>query len=624
MSNYQNELEQFIYEICLSPIWEAAASYINEHPYALDLSRSRIKYPTGALLENVILRFPCNISITGDVLSFDAVLECSIMLMEETERGFGNYDINQWLTVSCEAKITDRLEYLHIAGIKPYIKGQRKQLKSSFSPNIVPYIKRDELEAEAESFLSEYYPKALEAPTRVPIAEIAEGMGLSVIQGKCITDDFSVFGEICFSDGQVQVYDLFKCNQQSIDVKRGTILIDAYTFWERNLGCVNNTLAHEVYHWHKHRMYAAIKHILRKENFIACRCPSDAAYPKDDDPWTDEQRMEWQANSIAPRILMPLSTFKIKVEELYKKYDYAITGTAPNHLILDVIAEELALFYAVSKQSALLRMQEAGFSEAMSIYKNDPAAQPHYAVEEADAFFAYSTNATLRQLLDSGLFVYVQSHFVINDPLYIIRDDSGRRRLTSYALENLGSCALAFSWREVTRFEHPHLPGVLMHRANAAQRVSDFDSKDNQKTISLSETLQKKREEFERQNSAYRLTTPQKNGWELMGDILKQRNMTSPHFCSLTGLEEIVYRRAMKGSDTRPSIETIVAFACGLDLDMATTQKIMQLSSHAFDESDKHRVYMFCITGYSGRPISERNEFLESYGYAPLGSKQRQ
>ena len=99
--------------------------------------------------------------------------------------------------------------------------------------------------------------------------------------------------------------------------------------------------------------------------------------------------------------------------------------------------------------------------------------------------------------------------------------------------------------------------------------------------------------------------------------------MNSSHFCSLTGLEDVVYRRAVNGASPRPSIETIVAFACGLDLDLETTKKIMQLSSHAFDESDRHRAYMFCITGFSGRPLAERNEFLESYGYEPLGSKQR-
>lgn len=201
MSNYQNELEQFIYEICLSPIWESAASYINEHPYALDLSRARIKYPTGAYLENVFLEFPCNINIIGDVLSFDAVMNCSISLIEESEQGYGNCDLNQWLTIACEAKITDRLEYVHVTSVRPYIGGRRKRTPSKFSPNIVPFIKKEDLEAEAEAFLSEYYPEALVAPCCVPIADIAKNMGLSVIQGKCITDDFSIFGEICFSSG---------------------------------------------------------------------------------------------------------------------------------------------------------------------------------------------------------------------------------------------------------------------------------------------------------------------------------------------------------------------------------------------------------------------------------------
>ena len=50
MGNYQNELEQFIYEVCFQPIWEETARDISEHPYALDLSKARIKYPTSAYL----------------------------------------------------------------------------------------------------------------------------------------------------------------------------------------------------------------------------------------------------------------------------------------------------------------------------------------------------------------------------------------------------------------------------------------------------------------------------------------------------------------------------------------------------------------------------------------------
>ena len=79
VGNYQNELEQFIYEVCYHPMWEKASQYISEHPYVLDLSTSRIKFPTSAYLENLSLEFTCNIRIAEDILSFDAVTNCSIV-----------------------------------------------------------------------------------------------------------------------------------------------------------------------------------------------------------------------------------------------------------------------------------------------------------------------------------------------------------------------------------------------------------------------------------------------------------------------------------------------------------------------------------------------------------------
>ena len=221
------------------------------------------------------------------------------------------------------------------------------------------------------------------------------------------------------------------------------------------------------------------------------------------------------------------------------------------------------------------------------------------------------------------MFVYAQKHFVINNPAYVFRTEDGKPELTQYALEHLDTCTLSFSWIEAPQIDHPHVPLVLMHRANTSQRVSVFIPKENQAAIVLSEELQKKRDEFEKQTNSYRLANPQKTAWQLMGEIITQRGISSPHFCSLTGLDEVFYRRAINGASTRPSIETIVAFSCGLDLDIQTAQKIMQLASHAFDESDLHRAYMFCIGGLSGHSIEERNTFLESYGYPPLGTKQK-
>jgi hypothetical protein len=118
------------------------------------------------------------------------------------------------------------------------------------------------LDIEATNFLEKYCPEALQSPMAVPIEEIVrDKMGLTVLQGNRLTDDLRLFGQICFSKGTVKAYDFFGSNYQEVEVERGTILIDAYTFWERNIGCVNNTIAHEAFHWHRHRIYAAIKSI---------------------------------------------------------------------------------------------------------------------------------------------------------------------------------------------------------------------------------------------------------------------------------------------------------------------------------------------------------------------------
>lgn len=43
----------------------------------------------------------------------------------------------------------------------------------------------------------------------VPILAIAESMGSTIVQDRCLTDDFSIFGETRFSARGVEPYDFF-------------------------------------------------------------------------------------------------------------------------------------------------------------------------------------------------------------------------------------------------------------------------------------------------------------------------------------------------------------------------------------------------------------------------------
>lgn len=622
MVTYNNEIEKFIYTLCCQPMREAANRYISEHPYVLNLSYSRIHNPDYAI-ENMNLKFVKNIRIDEDKLLFSAIVSCTINLTEETMSVTAMNEICQCLDISCVAVVTDKLESISITNISEYTSGHSEKTDSqAISKNIVPILYKKDLDDEASSFLQKYFPEALNKPMAVPIANIAKNMGLEIIQGNRLTDDFSIFGEIYFTAGKVTVYDPFKVSSTTINVKRGTILVDAYTFWKRNIGCVNNTIAHEVYHWYKHRMYAAIKYTLYGKNFIACRCPSNMVYPQWDQEWSDVERMEWQANNIAPRILMPYCTFRKKVDDLFLKYDYKNSSMKAE--VLKAVAEELRKFYGVSRQSVLIRMMETGYNDAAIIYQYDDASHHHSYLSQQDAFYAYHTSKEFRDLIDSCLFRYADGHFVINDKKYIKKCGNSKYTLTDYALANLKECTLQFTWQPIHVDEvEEHFHFELLQRPNSDQKILKYDSKNSAEVVQLSNILQRKRNEFERQSAVRKITGINKTCWEVIFEILQSRGISKSHFCALTNLGEEVYRKAEKNIGTKPSLRTIVAIARGLDLDIGTTEKLLQLAGHAFDESEEHQALKYCITGFSGMSVDDANEFLESYNYEPLGSKQR-
>ena len=225
MSKAQNEIEEFIYKICYRPIWESVNNYIAAHPTTLNLSMSRIKYPDTAMLLDMLPEYATHIRIDEDSLFFDAILSCTIELQQFDEyRGDMSAETSQWLIASCEAVITDKLESLTVSSVKPWSKDTKpSSVGVAASKSIVPIIFRKDLDKEATAFLEKYYPEALEEPLRVPIEDIAkEKLGLNVIQGYRITDDFTIFGQICFSPGTVKIYDLFRTSEKEQEVPRGT------------------------------------------------------------------------------------------------------------------------------------------------------------------------------------------------------------------------------------------------------------------------------------------------------------------------------------------------------------------------------------------------------------------
>ena len=211
---------------------------------------------------------------------------------------------------------------------------------------LVPYIPSAEYDKVARDFLELFYPDALKKPMPVPIEKIAKNkLGLDV-QYVCLSEELDIYGMTIFTDGVIEVYNPSEELYDTKTFKAKTVLIDPEAVKKTNTGCRNNTIAHECVHWYKHRYYYKMQKfsLPRYANF--CKCRVDQLPELAD----EENIMESQAIGIAPRILMPKSTFVEAAEHL------GISYRKDNRVAIN----KLANFFDVSKQSVKIRLAECG------------------------------------------------------------------------------------------------------------------------------------------------------------------------------------------------------------------------------------------------------------------------
>jgi len=624
MNTYNNDIDNFVYKFFSSQIRTALARHISENPDQFDLSKSSC---TEAELSDMKFKYASNVQICDDTLNFDAIVSAGVIVKYPARRdGATEKTIKKRFRVHCLSVVEDCVKDFAIYSIEPYLQGKQKNESKRPTNNLIPIISRDDLDTEATAFLERYFPEALETPMAVPIDSIlCSQLGLEIIKNKRLSTDFSIFGQICFSGGNVEVYGVKDETPHEITVNRGTILIDACTPFLRSIGCVKYTLAHEAYHWFRHRVYAAIRALLHGEPAIAYRCTTVAANATNT-PQQELHWIEWQANKIAPRILMPQKTTIMKIEELLAKYGYN-ENTNEQDIILECVINDLANFFRVSKQAAKIRMIDLGYDAANRVYKyGNESARHTQTISTEDVVCEYMRNPEFKVIVDSGLFSYADNHFVINHELYVVKHDDGRRTLTEYAKANISDCALTFTCRNVYVSDagaDAANTGIL-HHANTKELKQSQHFEQGEKNIAVVlqvDELYRKEEDFTtfcRMRKAVTKQFPQ-----MAYGIMQTQKWNSNIFTRNTLLGEPVYSRIKSGQLLRPDVRTVVAVCVGLDLDTVLAMELLSSAGHVLTDSHEHHAYFYIIHSCRGESIHERNEFLKKVGVTPLGTKAR-
>lgn len=86
----------------------------------------------------------------------------------------------------------------------------------------------------------------------VCVLSLTEKMDITM-EMREITKGFSVFGQICLHDCDVEFYDKNSDEMAQTHVDARTIFVDPKAYLLRNIRSVNNTIVHECVHWDLHR-----------------------------------------------------------------------------------------------------------------------------------------------------------------------------------------------------------------------------------------------------------------------------------------------------------------------------------------------------------------------------------
>lgn len=603
--------------------FSALELYIEENLDNVDLKLCNVKSTGQVSLSDIEVKLVSVNDLPDTKIEFDVIVDAEIEVLEG-DYHYDDFDeCHQWFMLRCRGDLDCSLDDFEITSIDIY--SQKNKGLNPLSDSLVPYIKKEELEAVANDILLRYYPEALEKPIAVEPQILAERMGLDVIISD-ITKDLSIFGQIYFHDSEAEFYDSTKDELVTTPVKARTIFVDSKAYFLRNLGAVNNTIVHECVHWDKHRKAFELERLYNSDaSRIKCQVVGGIKDSnRDATDW-----MEWQANSLAPRIQMPLAMFKTKAFEFINLYSNML-GTSNLIDVMEPVIDALAAFFCVSRIAAKIRMIDVGYEEAIGTftYIDGRYIKPHkfkkgalkpnqtFSISAEDAIFQSITNLTKNPLISNGSYQYVDAHFVLNHPKYVAKDKNGQLILTEYARNHMEECCLVFDLSIRSSVKERYHSECFLNRDEAANISFDISYKNGYqhstpeiKAKLLADEIAENARIYNELPNSYTSSLKMVREW---------RDITFKELAERTMLNERTIRRIFSGEEPG-SINSLVLICLGLHLPPEISRHILGNSPFSLNSNNKNHIwYNFALTHLYAMTMDEIRAFLQEHGIDPL------
>ena len=622
----ERSFTEYISATRYNEMFNAVKRYVYANRSSLDVRSDIIDNIRYMELSDIYVKLATVDERPGNVLVFDIIVESEIEVRGNGRRDWETDSCSKWFVLSCMGTLSSGLNDFKILMIEPY--NQKNYRENPLSDALVPCISADKLEEEATKFLQKYYPEALKTPMPLDTKLLTQRMGLKVVAQQ-LTKDFSVFGQIFFADADSDVFD-YKTSEMTIrHFEAGTIVVDPQTFLLRNLGSVNNTIVHECVHWDRHRKAFELERLYNATaTQIKCIVVGGV---KSDTNRTANDWMEWQANVLAPRIQMPIGSFKTKANEYIRKYRQSC-NTSELVDVMEPVIDELATFFCVSRCAAKIRMVDAGYEEAVGAftYIDNHYVKPHafkkgsiaknqtYSISLDDAMFETLLNQNLQPHSLRGDFVYVDSHVCLNDPKYVMRNNDGKFEMTEYGRLHIDECCLAFDLKvkHVNKYSEQFYKECVLYRdANSGLYFeAKFAPKNSKTVLDKANTITALNSDI-----ADILSTLPAVFNDSLVKIMDWVEISVEGLAESSKLSSKTIQRLRTQADYNVSLRTVVALCIGMHLHPILSQHLVTTAGLSFRYAiPEQAMYHFFITSFYMHSIDECNELLLAKGYKKL------
>lgn len=383
--------------------------------------------------------------------------------------GTSDYDADRktrWFTVHLKGILHNGLHDVVSDGAEEYYNGKFDK-ENALDAYLIPYISTDQLEDIADDFTQFFCGEEIYNGWDSPLKKILEELELTWYEAELPAGEM---GRMYFREQDETVDDVKMVPGKKFPVRYsekrkigpGTMLISRDHYFINGYGSRPDTIAHEIVHWDKHDKFFEIIALLNGEEKTLF-CDSTPVRSPDGLEGIAKARWwaEWQANSLAPRYLMPRWIFNKYFPKMIDEQRELYGGTEGE--ILERAIRQIAGVFDVTVYEAKLRALQLGYKQAEGTYLRVKGKEHPTFTFNPDALGDYQTfilngkngsrlynnNPQFRKLIDDEKFIYDGCLVCINDPLYVKKTDEPSYpqgyALTDYALSHVDECCLKFT-----------------------------------------------------------------------------------------------------------------------------------------------------------------------------------